>query len=98
MKKATQRVWEMKHFVRSQLLAQNEEKLVDDLENDDLEKKLLKVIPYTTSGGLTQYAKKLHGEEARKKLRTPKVEEGMTDEQAAVMMQKRARQMLARNR
>ena len=48
MERNTQRVWDLKHFVRSQLLAQGEDKVVDDLEYDN-EKSGLKV----RDGGIT---------------------------------------------
>ncbi len=99
IEKSTQRVWELKHFVRGQLLSQNHDQIVSDLEYDDEKKNLLSIIPYKTRGGLTPYAKKLHGEDARvQKRRQRKQEKVMTDEEAAIILQTGARVMLARNR
>ena len=83
IEKATQRVWELKHFVRGQLLAANTEesdKLVKDLEYNDEKRKLLTIIPYKTRGGLTPYAKTLHGEEARSKDRRARKEDKQVSE------------------
>jgi hypothetical protein len=57
------------------------------------------IIPYKTRGGLTPYAKKLHGEEARlAKRQSRKEDKSMTDEEAAIILQTGARVMLARNK
>ena len=56
------------------------------------------MIPYKTKGGLTPYARRLHGEEARvKKRRARKEREQMSDEEAAIVMQTGARVVLAKN-
>ena len=95
--KSTQRVWELKHFVRTQLLATNNEDIVNDLEYNDEKTGLKELIPYKTKGGLTPYAKRLHGEGARvKRRRARKEREQMSDEEAAVVMQTGARVILAR--
>ena len=69
-----------------------------DLEYDDEKQGLKALIPYKTKGGLTPYAKRLHGEDARiKKRRARKEKEQMSDEEAAIVMQTGARVVLAKN-
>ena len=65
----SQRVWELKHFVRTQLIMGGDEEKVKDLEYNDEKQGLKELIPYKTKGGLTPYARRLHGEEARIKKR-----------------------------
>ena len=68
-----------------------------DLEYNDEKQDLKTLIPYKTKGGLTPYAKRLHGEEARiKKRRARKEREQMSDEEAAIVMQTGARVVLAK--
>ena len=104
MEKATRRVWEMKHFVRQQLLSINEDRMVRNLEADDEIKNLHKVIPYRTRGGMTSYARKLHGDKARQPKRRNTLQVGaagsdmMGEEEAAMIIQTRARSALAKNR
>ena len=105
IEKATRRVWEMKHFVRGQLLSANEDAIVKNLESDDDVKGLKTLIPYRTRGGMTSYARKLHGSKARQPKRRQSAlassgeeEHMMTEEEAAIILQTVVRVRLALNR
>jgi len=98
---ATRRVWEMKHFVRGQLLASGEDRRVRNLEMDDEIKTLKETIPYRTRGGMTPYARRLHGDGARQPKRRSSLAMGksdlMSEETAAIIIQTRVRRALAKN-
>lgn len=104
MDKASKRVWELKHYVRSQLLASRDDAAVQDLEYDDEHRRLKERVPYRTASGLTPYARKLHGDGAKvgRRQATAAMRRGeerpdLTPDAAAIIVQCRARQIVARN-
>ena len=101
MDKASKRVWELKHYVRSQLLASKDgENAVRDLEYNDEHMRLKEKVPYRTVTGLTPYALRLHGDSAKVKRQVHQYRDHKPDlspDAAAIIMQCAARRNIARN-